>query len=323
MSLATLTKQFIRPNGRFLICLKSEYPTHQRQLSTKKLTPTITFLTNSETPIKSVKGNPSKWEHSSEGRPLTIMLCWLMAKNNAVNKYANFYLDKGFDVMTVRITPAQLLLPTSANRVIKDELMPLLKNCDHKQSLIHGFSVGGYVFAQMLRLAHEQPEQYKEVVQKMVGQIWDSVVDVQGTAIGVSKSVFPNSPFPQKLLKDYIDFHMKAMYKVSTKHYYVSHEYFYDRPLHAPALFLNSQNDPISPVEVIEAVQKVWSSNGIRVTQKLWPNTPHVGHMQRHPEEYKKTVTDFLTNIGLKPEKGRLADTRKERLVVPEYAVIG
>jgi hypothetical protein len=150
----------------------------QRSLTTKKLSPTVAFMTKSEpTSLKGLK-SPIRgpWEYRSEGRPLSILLCWLMAKNNAVNKYAQFYLDRGFDVLTVRITPTQLLIPTLSNGIVERELMPILKNVDHTKSLIHGFSVGGYVFGQMLRVANEKPEEYKGVMNAMIGQIWDSVV---------------------------------------------------------------------------------------------------------------------------------------------------
>lgn len=170
-----LSKQFLRPNGGTLVLMTRSDLQSTRSLTTRKLTPTITFMTNSEAKIPG-GGKPKEWKYGSEGRPLSILLCWLMAKNNAVNKYAKFYLDNGFDVLTVRITPTQLLLPTKANWIVETELMPLLAASDHPKSLVHGFSVGGYVFAHMLRIAHEQPEQYKKVISKMAGQIWDSVV---------------------------------------------------------------------------------------------------------------------------------------------------
>jgi len=147
--------------------------------------------------------------------------------------------------------------------------------------------------------------------------------DVQGTAIGVSKSVFPKAPLPQKLLKDYIDFHMRLMESVSTKHYFLAHDYFYEKPLRAPALFLNSENDPISPMSVIKALQNVWvTSQGIPVSTKAWQNTPHVGHMQRHPDEYKQTVSEFLAKSGLRPgEQGRLVDPILNNNLSPDYVV--
>ncbi len=186
MSVSTLTKTLaLKPRPLALFALTgSSSPSlpimlqFQRSLTTKKLSPTVAFMTKSEpTSLKGLK-SPIRgpWEYRSEGRPLSILLCWLMAKNNAVNKYAQFYLDRGFDVLTVRITPTQLLIPTLSNGIVERELMPILKNVDHTKSLIHGFSVGGYVFGQMLRVANEKPEEYKGVMNAMIGQIWDSVV---------------------------------------------------------------------------------------------------------------------------------------------------
>lgn len=147
------------------------------------------------------------------------------------------------------------------------------------------------------------------------------LLDVPGTAIGVSKSVFPNYPLPQKLLKDYIDFHMRIMYGISTKHYYVAHDYFYNRPLKSPALFLNSENDPIAPMDVIRGLQKFWVQDGIKVTTKTWESTPHVGHMQRHPDEYKQTVNQFLSSTGIRPGGGRILDQVKQPSYSPSLNV--
>jgi len=178
MSVSTLSKGF-GVGGRSLLVLVSGDVIQaqlRRSLTTKQLSPTISFMTKSETPVRATRGKAKDWEFPSEGRPLSILLCWLMAKNNAVNKYVGFYLDKGFDVLTVRISPTQLLLPTKTNRIVEEELMPILQKSNHPKSIVHGFSVGGYVFGQMLRVANEQPAEYSQTMQKMVAQIWDSVV---------------------------------------------------------------------------------------------------------------------------------------------------
>lgn len=53
-----------------------------------------------------------------QDKPLVVLLTWLMAKKKHIYKYANFYVDKGFDVLNVTITPWQLLWPTKGSQVI-------------------------------------------------------------------------------------------------------------------------------------------------------------------------------------------------------------
>lgn len=51
-------------------------------------------------------------------RPLLVLLSWLMAKKSHVMKFANLYLEQGFDVVTVNVTPWQFMWPTKGTRVI-------------------------------------------------------------------------------------------------------------------------------------------------------------------------------------------------------------
>ena len=60
--------------------------------------------------------NPKLGENSTR---LVVMLSWLMAKKKHLLKYANFYMDQGFDVLSVSITPWQLLWPVKGTQVRK------------------------------------------------------------------------------------------------------------------------------------------------------------------------------------------------------------
>jgi pimeloyl-ACP methyl ester carboxylesterase len=210
----------------------------------------------------------------------------------------------GFDVLTVRITPTQLLLPARVEPIVRNEILPTLFTSDHEKKLIHGFSVGGYVFARMLKYMQLHPEG-RDLMRTMKAQIWDSVVDVNGVSIGVSKSVFGNQQPFQQALQGYIEFHMRAMYRFATKYYVDAHHYYYKKPLQAPALFLNSEADMISTMDVIEEVQRQWKDKGIRCDNQVWRDTAHVGHMRAYPDEYKEILKDFLNKHGMHKEERR------------------
>lgn len=65
-----------------------------------------------EVSIKNLKLSPD------QNRPLLIMPTWLMAKEKHVKKYAKFYVDQGFDVLNISVTPWQLLWPVKGTQVI-------------------------------------------------------------------------------------------------------------------------------------------------------------------------------------------------------------
>lgn len=50
-------------------------------------------------------------------RPLVVMLAWMLAKKQHLNKYAEVYLKRGYDVLTVHITPWQLMWPVNGSQV--------------------------------------------------------------------------------------------------------------------------------------------------------------------------------------------------------------
>lgn len=50
-------------------------------------------------------------------KPLVVLFQWLMAKPNHIKKYAQIYIDQGFDVVTVSITPWQVMWPTKGTQV--------------------------------------------------------------------------------------------------------------------------------------------------------------------------------------------------------------
>ncbi|KAH7955016.1 hypothetical protein HPB49_023978 [Dermacentor silvarum] len=58
--------------------------------------------------------------------PLTVLLAWMNAKDSHLQHYHDFYLQLGFDVLTVRTLPLQLAFPTSGAQVSAENVMRLL-----------------------------------------------------------------------------------------------------------------------------------------------------------------------------------------------------
>lgn len=45
------------------------------------------------------------------------MIPWLMAKQKHVKKYAQLYTDQGFEVLSVQVTPWQVMWPKKGSQV--------------------------------------------------------------------------------------------------------------------------------------------------------------------------------------------------------------
>jgi Eukaryotic protein of unknown function (DUF829) len=69
---------------------------------------------------RSVEAGTAKSLKLSSGansqQPMVVMLPWLMGQNKHIAKFASFYLKMGFDVLSCRITPWQLLWPAKGSQ---------------------------------------------------------------------------------------------------------------------------------------------------------------------------------------------------------------
>lgn len=78
-------------------------------------------------------------------------MSWLMAKERHLKKYASIYLEMGFDVMVVHLTPWQLLWPTKGAQIVAADVVKFLdSNYTYTPIVVHGFSVGAYLFGEVL-----------------------------------------------------------------------------------------------------------------------------------------------------------------------------
>lgn len=61
-------------------------------------------------------GNPTSLRDDSNA-PLVVILGWLLAKPQHLKKYSDIYTSKGFNVLTVSMSPWQFIWPTSGAQV--------------------------------------------------------------------------------------------------------------------------------------------------------------------------------------------------------------
>lgn len=109
------------------------------------------------------------------------------------------------------------------------------------------------------------------------------------------------------LPSNYFRYHMKAFHEPATSHYIRSSQMFHSTLVKKPALFFLSKSDPIGAVSTNEVLRQSWESLGISCDWKCWDKSPHVGHFQKHREEYEIALLNFLQTVNMiqYPEKVR------------------
>lgn len=278
-----------------------------RKLSTQPITKNLFLITEEKREI--VKDpNTLFLKQNSGDRPLVVVISWLHSKQKHLMKYAQLYVDQGFDVLITQITPWQLLWPSSGTQQVASDMVKFLSNNDYyKQMVIHGFSVGGYLFGECLVHMNRDMNKYQGVVDRIVGQVWDSAADLTEIPIGVPKALFPRNPRLQAPLRNYMIYHLKTFHEAATQHYIRSSQMFHTNFVHAPALFFVSKTDPVGAEKSNRRVADSWISNGIKLTWKCFDSSPHVMHFMKHRDEYIKVLFSHLASINMVkyPEKIR------------------
>jgi len=246
-------------------------------------------------------------------RPLSVLLTWLNATERNIEKYRGLWLQKGFDVLTVKMNASQLLLPNYGSIPMVRDLVKFLYSVStiYPDVVLHCFSVGAYQFGEMMAQlndpefletvkAKDTDEDPKSMIERLIkGIIFDSPVNLDGISKGVSRAMTDN-PALCKTLEVAIDTHLKLAHPVATVYYERASEYGHGNTItHAPGLLLVSEKDHIGAPEMSQKLMDAWVANGIDVRMRVFKDSGHVQHFAKYPVEYKSEVDSFLKKLNL------------------------
>lgn len=240
---------------------------------------------------------------TSQKRPLTVLIAWTEAKEKHVAKYRELYLNRGIDVLTVA---TRLFDPIFAQREYKKVAQSLadilLIQEEYDTIIFHLFSQGFSQYADMLRNIKRRANgdtMLEHIKTRVHGVILDSPSMVDPSPIGLSLALFPhNKPLRdivQWLLAGYL---IKGLTRAS-RYLRAVEQFAIEHPLPVPHLILTSEVDPVANPKMLAPLLSVWSGGRVSFEMKVWPDSPHVAHIQRYPQEYEELIQKFLTNIGV------------------------
>jgi Eukaryotic protein of unknown function (DUF829) len=134
-------------------------------------------------------------------------------------------IGKGFDVLHIKANPTQILWPARAQAVAAQIVDFVTAPSRRSQPiLVHGFSVGGYLYGETLVRMTSDPIMAEEMSRRVRGQIFDSPVDMEGVPRGVSLAVTGSRP-AQIAIKSSLDTYLALLQKQVTRHYIRSSAY--------------------------------------------------------------------------------------------------
>lgn len=248
--------------------------------------------------------NATALSKAEDQRPLAVLMVWLMANEKNVEKYRQIYLRRGFDVLTVRTSPLDLLLPENGGKKVAESIVNFFNGTaqDYEKIVVHLFSVGAYQFSEvMLNLVNQErgDEMIEEFRRRIRGVILDSPVDLHGAPHGVAKSLFPKNPFMLKLVEWLLDAYLIRFERGTSRHLKNIQKIFYKNPLKLPSLVLASEKDPIANPDYLAPFLSHWRAGQVPIDMRTWQDSPHVAHYAKHPEEYESLVDQFLRKVNI------------------------
>jgi len=241
---------------------------------------------------------PEGFKKSGEVRPVVVLFGWLLAKSRHLHKYGELYHQCGADVITVKLEVMEILRPKKAE-LVATKVLNELTSTENKDRpvLVHGFSVGGYLYSHVLNLM-ENLEMFSPVKQRIFGQVFDSPVDFHGIPFGISNAAADNA-FVRRLMQSSIELYL-TLARYTTKVYLAQSHLFHNNPVRSPALFLFSKDDKVADFKTCQKVADYWSEQlDMDVRQLCFESSPHVSHFYVHSEKYTQAVKDFLRKVKL------------------------
>lgn len=162
---------------------------------------------------------------ATAARPLVLLFGWMLSKDKHIEKYRHFWYQRGFDVLSVRTGPTDLLFPKLGGahiaRVVYDYIQSQRPRYD--EVLVHAFSVGAYqlseVLYRILERSREGDTDAERLYDSFRGFLIDSCVFADDCPPGLSRAITLH-PVWQPLIEKSIATWLKLSKPFTLQRYY-------------------------------------------------------------------------------------------------------
>lgn len=130
------------------------------------------------------------------GPPLAILLPWIYPDENYLSRFIQIYGVRGFDVVTIRLNKKQFLYPENSSggkKVVTEFLDYLEDNHKYRPYIVHGFSIGSYIYGEMMAQMSEDCKKFSTIAANIKGCMWDSPVDFKDAMLNLPKAMYPKN----------------------------------------------------------------------------------------------------------------------------------
>lgn len=240
-----------------------------------------------------------KQDHGN--RPLVLMLPFLGAKQNHLDKFSKIHLDLGYDVVIPTVDAYRYMFPGKLINCIGEDIVKFLENNNYYEKIfIHGFSAGAFLWGICITEMIQDFPRYQSLLDRIQGELWDSLTNTHEVAFGISKTIFPTNDFMQKTLEKTLLLHLSTFYQSAGIHYKkVSDVFMNTKDVHKPSLLIFSKTDIVSGEAGIRKSIASLNAANVDTTALCFDKSPHVEHYRYHKEEYTQALMDHLRKVKM------------------------
>ncbi|CAO1331472.1 unnamed protein product [Diamesa tonsa] len=194
-----------------------------------------------------------------------------------------------------------MFVPAFTAQLTAVDIVKFLLNNDYYDKIfVHGFSIGAYMYGECILHMLKDMHKYQGIIDRVQGEIWDSVPNYNAMAMGVSRAVFLHNLLLQKCLKYFILFYLRTFPWLTANYVKKATEvFYYTKNIHAPSLFFLSKSDVVSTEPAVRHSIALFETMNVQCTWKCFDNSPHVEHYRFHKQEYTQSLIEHLCKVKM------------------------
>lgn len=212
---------------------------HQRQLTAGHSTLASFDMSMASAAAIQAESYTAPVADTTAARPLVLLFAWMLSKNAHIEKYREFWIARGYDILTLQTSPMDLLLPKIGGRRNAMNVFNFLSTIQprYDQVLVHAFSVGGYQLCEFMDRMSEgcrkgEPEAIR-LFKSMKGYIVDSCVFADDCAPGLSRAMTHNKVV-QPLIESSIANFLNLTRSFTLEQYYKVQAHLFSNEMNVP-----------------------------------------------------------------------------------------
>ncbi|XP_022105870.1 uncharacterized protein LOC110987444 [Acanthaster planci] len=296
-----------------MVMITAAFRPFVRKFYTKQLMsiPSLSMSTSTMDKAEIVNISPVLRLHkfnNDASAPLTLLLPWATATERNLDRFRTLYADRGFNVLTAYSKLINFIRPRSAQPVAAEIIDYLCTQTGKVPIVVHAFSIGAFMYANILIRMADQHQQFSALQPRIRGQVFDSLIigTLKEMRVGLAHMLSNNRTL-QWLISSSSAIYFYLTHSNTVEVYDQLVDIFWKNPFHTPILCYYSMTDPMCKVESMERFLKAWKERTGEVSHShCVPNARHAEILRGGPEDYRVILFKYLDTLRLSDQSSPL-----------------